>query len=91
MKKAKRLYITGSLQSLFYRQFIKENADKHNVKGFLRIREDGRVEIFLEGGSDAVDTMINICKNGPKHAIIRNVEEKDERLQDFETFKILRF
>lgn len=91
MKKAKRLYITGSLQSLFYRQFIKENADKHNVKGFLRNREDGRVEIFLEGGSDAVDTMINICKNGPKHAIIRNVEEKDERLQDFESFKILRF
>jgi len=91
MKKAIRLYITGSLQSLFYRQFIKEHADKYNVKGFLRNREDGRVEIFLEGVPDAVNTMIAVCKRGPKHAIIRNVEEKEERLQDFTEFKILRF
>jgi len=91
MKKAIRLYITGSLQSLFYRTFIKENADKLNVRGFLRNREDGRVEIFLEGNSENVDAMSLICKRGPKHAIIRSVEEKPERFQDFTEFKIIRF
>ncbi len=91
MKKSIRLYITGSLQSLFYRQFIKEHAEKYNIKGFLRNREDGRVEIFIEGNSPDVDAMLAVCKRGPKHAIIRSIEEKEERLQDFKEFKILRF
>ncbi|MBI3334695.1 acylphosphatase [Candidatus Pacearchaeota archaeon] len=91
MKKAVRLFITGSLQSLFYRQFIKQHADAYKVQGFLRNREDGRVEIFIEGQVDAVDAVIAICKRGPKHAIIRSTEEREERLQGFKEFKILNF
>ena len=91
MKKALRLYITGNLQSLFFKQFIKENAEAYGVKGFLRMREDGRVEIFLEGESRAVDSMATLCKRGPKYATIRKVEEKEEKLQDFKEFKILNF
>lgn len=91
MKKAIRLFITGSLQSMFFRNFIKENADKHDTKGFIRIREDGRIEIFLEGHSENVDAMMAICKRGPKYAIIRNIEEKPEHFQDFKDFKILKF
>ncbi len=91
MKKSLRLYITGSLQSMFFRQFIKEQADAHNVKGFLRKLEDGRVEIFLEGQTLEVDAMKAVCKEGPKYAQIRNVEEKEERFQDFKEFKILNF
>ncbi len=91
MKKAIRLFITGSLHSIFYRQFIKENAEKNNVKGFFRHREDGRVEIFLEGESANVDATAAVCKQGPKHAIIRSVEIQPEKLQDFKNFKILNF
>jgi len=91
MKKALRLYITGSLQSLFFRNFIKENADKYNVKGFIRIREDGKIEIFLEGQMQDVEAMATICKRGPKYAIIRDVQEKPEHFQDFKDFKILKF
>lgn len=91
MKKAIRLYISGAVQSLFFRQFVRESAESHNVKGFLRKREDGRVEIFLEGESADVDAVSAICKQGPKHAIIRGVEEQPEKLQDFKEFKILSF
>ena len=86
-----RLFLTGNIQSLFYKQFTKGAADEHNVKGFLRLREDGRIEIFLEGDSSDVDAVIAICKRGPKHTQIRSVEEKEERLQDFKEFKILSF
>lgn len=91
MKKAIRLYLTGNLQSLFFKQSVKENADAYDVKGFLRIREDGRVEIFIEGESKAVDSMVALCKRGPKFSTIRKIEEKEERLQDFKEFKILNF
>lgn len=91
MRKAMRLSITGNLQSMFFKLFIKENADKLNVKGFLRILENGKVEIFLEGENENVITMAEICKIGPKYAQVRAVEQKDERLQDFKDFKILKF
>ena len=89
MKKSVRLYITGIVQGIFFRSFIKTNAEKLNVKGFTRNLEDGRVEAFLEGDSENVNKMIELCKKGPKHSQIKNVEIKPERFQDFKTFKIL--
>ncbi len=91
MKKAIRLYITGNMQSLFFKQFIKEAADAHTVRGFLRVRSDGRAEVFLEGDKESVDAVAAIAKRGPKYTQIRNIEEKEERLQDFKEFKILGF
>ncbi|MFH1151886.1 MAG: acylphosphatase [Nanoarchaeota archaeon] len=89
MKKSVRLYITGSVQGIFFRAFVKENAERHNVKGFVRNLEDGRVETFLEGNVDDVNKMIELCEKGPRHAQIRNVEIKPEKFQDFKNFKML--
>jgi len=89
MKKAVRLYITGTVQGVFFRLFIKENAERYDVKGFVRNLEDGRVEVFIEGNTDNVNKMIELCKKGPKHSQIRKVELKDERFQGFKEFKVL--
>jgi len=89
MKKSVRLYINGTVQGVFFRIFIKENAEKYNVKGFIRNLEDGRIEVFLEGNSDDVNKMIELCKKGPRHSQIKKVDIKPERFQDFKVFKIL--
>ena len=89
MKKSVRLYIDGTVQGVFFRMFVKENAERYNVKGFVRNLEDGRIEVFLEGDSDDVNKMIELCKKGPKHSQIRKVEIKPERFQDFRVFKVL--
>ena len=89
MKKSVRLYISGIVQGIFFRDFVKENAERYNVKGFVRNLDDGRVEIFLEGNGDDVNKMIEVCKTGPKHSQIKNIEEKEERFQDFKNFKVL--
>ncbi len=89
MKKSVRMYIKGTVQGVFFRSFVKENADKNNVKGFARNLDDGRVEIFIEGDPDDVDKMIEICTSGPKHAMIKGVEIKPEKFQDFKEFKVL--
>ena len=91
MKKSVRVYITGSIQGMFFRQFIKDNADKLGVMGFVRRLEDGRVEVFIEGDGEKVDATIAICKQGPKHATIRNAEQKEEKYQGFKEFKIINF
>ena len=90
MKKSIRLFITGSVQSLFFEQFIKENALNLNIRGYFRKTEEGKVEIFIEGDHENVDKMVSLCKTGPKYSQIRNVVERDEKFQDFKEFKISR-
>ena len=89
MKKSVRLYIEGIVQRVFFRSFIEENAERHNVKGFTRNLENGKVEIFLEGDIDSVNKVIELCKKGPKHSQIKKIEIKPERFQGFKGFKVL--
>lgn len=92
MKKAMRLYFRGTVQGIFFRQFIKEHADKRGIKGFARNLEDGRVEVWAQGEASMVDEMIEVCRIGPRHSQIKNVEVKEEKWQDdFKEFKVLRF
>ncbi|MCH7568520.1 MAG: acylphosphatase [Nanoarchaeota archaeon] len=91
MKKSMRLFITGSVQPFFFNKFIKDNADKLGIRGFIRSLEDKRIEIFIEGNTDSVNKMAPLCKRGPQHSIIRKVEERDEKFQDFKDFKVLKF
>lgn len=79
------------MQSMFYKQFVKNAADGYNVKGFLRILPNSKVEIFLEGESGNVQTVADICKKGPKFATVRSFEEKEEKLQDFKDFRVINF
>ncbi len=83
------MYIDGTVQDVFFRGFVKENAERHNIKGFVRNLEDGRVEIFIEGNSEDVDKMTELCKKGPKNARIDGIDIRPEKFQDFKTFKIL--
>ena len=89
MKKSVRLYIGGTVQDVFFRSFVKENAERHNLRGFVRNLEDGRVEIFLEGNPEDVNKMMELVKKVPKHSQIKNIEVKEEKFQDFKTFKVL--
>jgi len=91
MKKSVRLSISGSVQGMFFRQFIKENADQLNVRGFIRNLETGNVEVFLEGNNEEVERMIEVCKKGTPHSLIRDVSILNEKFQDFRDFKILKF
>lgn len=89
MKKSVRLYISGLVQGIFFRAFVKENAEKYNLKGFVRNLNDGRVEVFLEGDTNDVNKMIELCKVGPKHSKVKEVQTKPEKHQGFRVFKIL--
>jgi len=91
MKKAVRVYIFGTVQGVFFRIFIKEQADKLNVMGYVRNKQDGSVEAWFEGNSSDVNKMIELCKKGPAHAIIKRLDIVDEKFQGRKEFKIIRF
>lgn len=89
MKKAVRVYIFGTVQEIFFRAFVKENADKIGVKGYVRNKEDGSIEAWFEGNGEQVDEMIELCKKGPEHSIINRLDIIEEKMQDMPDFKIL--
>jgi len=93
MRKAVKIQITGPIQPLFFKRFIKDKADKLNIRGFIReiptATTDKKIEIFIEGDEPDVNAMAEICKIGPSQSNMRKIEEKTETFQNFRDFKIL--
>ncbi len=93
MKKAARFFVQGTVQGIFFRQFVKENAEKLGLLGFVRnLTESGNVEIIVEGDGDKIERLSDIVKKGPKHSQIRHVQIEERKWSgEFKEFKILRF
>ena len=89
MKKAVKVKIKGSVQGVFFRKFVKDQADKLKLAGFVRNLENGTIEIFVEGEIENVDKLCELCKTGPKHSVIKEALVKEQPFQDFKEFKIL--
>jgi len=89
MKKAIKIKIKGSVQGVFFRNFVKENADKLDLTGFVRNLNAGEVEVFVEGEIENVDKLGDYCKKGPRHSIVKEVSIEEQPFQDFKEFKIL--
>lgn len=92
MKKAVKIVIDGTVQGVFFRQFIKTEADKLSVKGLTRNLENGNVEVIAEGDKEAIEKLIEICKKGPQFAQIRSLKVEERKYSgDFKEFKVLKF
>lgn len=92
MKKANRVIIQGTVQGVFFRQFVKENADKMGLRGFVRNLSDGNVEIVVEGEGETIERFLGVMRKGPEHSQIRNMIVEEKKWSgDFNEFKILRF
>ena len=89
MKKAVKVFISGNVQGVFFRSFIKEQADKLNIKGYVRNLEDGRVEAVLEGNVEDVNKMIELSKKGAPHSVVKNVSIEERSIGDSKDFKVL--
>ncbi|MAG39435.1 acylphosphatase [Candidatus Pacearchaeota archaeon] len=92
VRKAAKFVIQGSVQGIFFRQFIKEKAELLELKGFTRNLTDGNVEIIVEGDGEKIQTFGNMLKEGPEHASVRNIQFEERKWNgEFKDFKILRF
>lgn len=92
MKKGARFLVQGTVQGIFFRQFVKEHADELKLKGFVRNLESGDVEIVVEGEEENLKRLLGVVRKGPQHAQIRNVGVEERKWSgDFGEFKVLRF
>lgn len=85
-----RLFVTGKVQGVFFRQALKVAARKNNVAGWVRNLKDGRVEALLEGDDLAVNKVVEWAHAGPAHARVEDIDIRNEAFTgEFSGFDVL--
>ncbi len=60
-----------------------------NLTGWVRNLYDGSVEALFEGDDTNVQSMLEWCKKGPPHAVVRHVDASEEPYTgEFRDFRI---
>ncbi|HMK32618.1 MAG TPA: acylphosphatase [Nitrosopumilaceae archaeon] len=88
-KKRAHIFVKGRVQGVYFRQGMKDIAEKKNVTGWVRNLQDKRVEAILEGNDEDVNSVIEWSKMGPPNAIVDDVEIINENYKnEFSKFEI---
>ena len=71
---AVRVEIRGRVQGVWFRAWTVKEATARGLRGWVRNRRDGSVEVLLIGPKDNVDAMIEACREGPPAARVDSVQ-----------------
>jgi acylphosphatase len=72
-----RLTISGRVQGVGYRIWAERTAANLGIRGWVRNRGDGSVELLATGSDEAVGALIEACRQGPRAAIVSDVAVAD--------------
>jgi len=85
-----RFVVTGRVQGVGFRWFVRAEARPLEIVGWVKNREDGAVEGVVEGRDDAIDALMACLEVGPPSAIVTNVDisEISDQLEPLKQFEI---
>ena len=78
MLRARRFIVSGRVQGVGFRWFVQDIASLEGLSGWAANLPDGRVEVWAEGESAAVDRLERQIRRGPGPARVERVEVSDE-------------
>jgi acylphosphatase len=70
-----RLVVSGRVQGVGFRWFIREAARQHRLAGWVRNRPDGSVELEASGDDATFREFIEVIRQGPPGARVGEVRE----------------
>lgn len=71
---ARRCYVSGRVQGVFYRASTRHKATELGVSGYASNLPDGRVEVLAVGESTAVTALLDWLWTGPPSARVTAVD-----------------
>ncbi|MCL4354213.1 acylphosphatase [Patescibacteria group bacterium] len=83
------LVISGFVQGVGYRQFVKKTALSLGLKGWVKNIDQGRVETLFSGQKEVIERAINACRKGPFLANVKDIKiEWENKEMNFNSFEI---
>lgn len=82
------VFVSGKVQGVYYRANTRDTAGEAGVDGWVKNRDDGRVEAVFEGPEDAVEAVIEWCHEGSPAAEVEDVEIAFEEPKGEDGFEI---
>lgn len=87
---AKRVFISGKVQGVYFRLYTQNMAKQLGLKGWVRNLPDGRVEALFEGSTDNVANMLSWCRQGSPKSRVDSIQVEDFNLEhDLADFSII--
>jgi acylphosphatase len=88
----RRCVVRGRVQGVGFRWFVTRNAEELGLRGTVRNRSDGAVEMVLQGdGPGALEAMIDRVRRGPPGSRVQEVEcETVEERTLYARFEVVR-
>lgn len=72
----KNIVVTGLVQCVGYRWFASQNAARLGLTGWVCNREDGSVEMEVQGDVAAVAAFAEAAARGPRYAEVRRISQE---------------
>jgi acylphosphatase len=72
---ARQFFIRGDVQGVGYRFFAQRASARHQVVGFVKNLDDGRVEVLAEGPAPNVEAFKHELLTGPRFSSVDHIEE----------------
>ncbi len=67
--------INGKVQGVFYRKSIQQMASFGQIRGYVKNRKDGSVEVVADLYEDQLEDFLNILKNGSPSSRVDNISQ----------------
>ena len=80
--------VHGRVQGVFFRDSTRRRASELGVSGWVCNRSDGAVEAVFEGAPDAVSSMVDWARRGPRGADVERVDEQAESAEGLTGFEV---
>ena len=72
-------FIMGFVQGIGFRYFVKSNARRLKLTGWVKNTDDGRVEALVQGPKEKIEKLIKLCEKGPFLSQVNSVQVQWEK------------
>jgi acylphosphatase len=84
----RRVIVHGRVQGVGFRYSVARAAQSRGVTGWVSNRPNGSVEAVFEGEPEAVDSLVRFCREGPRGAVVDQVDVADEEPEGLSRFAV---
>jgi acylphosphatase len=75
---ARRYTVSGRVQGVGFRYFVEDSAEKIGIRGFVRNRRDGSVEVYAIGTPEQLKKLREALEKGPIMSHVSGVQEEPD-------------